>query len=92
MLEAKSSLFVREVVKKKFIIFCPQENAGELYAYIRTHSLLSFYSRENSTRTLEHVLISFYSREKILCVNDGMTKGSEKKKDLKLGFLKYGRW
>jgi hypothetical protein len=34
----------------------------------------------------------FYSREKILCVDDFMTFFCGKKKDLKIRFLKYGRW
>ena len=41
-------------------------------------------------RGIEHVLFFFYSWEKILCVYDVMTFRRRKKKDLKIGFLKYG--
>ena len=40
--------------------------AGDLYAYIRTRSLLFLFAGENSMRGIEHVLFFFYSREKIL--------------------------
>ncbi len=41
-------------------------------------------------RGLEHVLFFLKLREKVLCVDDGMTFQKNKKKDLKIGFLKYG--